>query len=169
MNYNWRSHTINSNDLRATLASYLGHFKHANSHNLIQSLWQQYPWLSWLFKLTANHQLIPLWQPQEVTSLYWQWSFFIKQFPRCFVLLQVGNCVELYNSQAQNMTQVLKLSLSKVRSPFRATFSLPLKKLASLERQLRKLRCNYLLVTEIGYLKSGLRKRALRRLVIYTP
>jgi len=35
--------------IRATLASYLGHFKHASSLNLMRSLWRRYPWLAWLF------------------------------------------------------------------------------------------------------------------------
>ncbi len=162
-----KTNTINSSVLRATLASYLGHFKHANSHRLIQTVWQAHPWLSWLFTLTAKHQLIPLWQPQEVTSLYSQWSFFVKRFPGCFVLLQVGNCIELYNGQAQKLTAAFDLSLSPVRPPFQATFSLTLKKLASLERRLCTLRHNYLVVTEVGYLKGGMKRRALRRLVIY--
>ncbi|WP_295436622.1 RNA-directed DNA polymerase [uncultured Thiodictyon sp.] len=37
--------------LRAVLASYLGHFGHANSFNLVQSLFAEFPWLGHLFAL----------------------------------------------------------------------------------------------------------------------
>jgi retron-type reverse transcriptase len=36
--------------LHATLASYHGHFKHANSYRLQQRLWQSFPWLDLLFE-----------------------------------------------------------------------------------------------------------------------
>ena len=37
--------------LRAVLASYLGHFGHADSFNLVQSLFAEFPWLGRLFAL----------------------------------------------------------------------------------------------------------------------
>lgn len=36
-------------ELRQTLASYLGHFKHANAHNLTKSLFEKYPYLKYIF------------------------------------------------------------------------------------------------------------------------
>lgn len=36
--------------LRATLASYVGHFVHANSERLISQLFTDWPWLDWLFR-----------------------------------------------------------------------------------------------------------------------
>jgi hypothetical protein len=41
-------------ELQATIASYLGHFRHASSYRLTRSLWQQYPWLSRYFWLTFS-------------------------------------------------------------------------------------------------------------------
>lgn len=59
--------------LRATLASYLGHFSHASAFNLTQSLWRRYPWLGEIIVMSPEGRLVPLWEPACVTSLLGQW------------------------------------------------------------------------------------------------
>ena len=39
------------NALRQTLSSYLGHFKHADTHRLVESLWAEHGWLAQYFIL----------------------------------------------------------------------------------------------------------------------
>lgn len=55
--------------IRATLASYIGHFKHAHSLKLIQNIWQTSPWLNDLFAFNAkDYQLTPKYSPAKTVG-----------------------------------------------------------------------------------------------------
>ena len=50
--HGWRMYHFDQevlNNLFATLSSYLGHFKHADSYKLVKSVWQRYSFLSCYF------------------------------------------------------------------------------------------------------------------------
>jgi hypothetical protein len=89
--------------LRAMLASYLGHFRHANAHRLVASLWQRYPWLTWVLRLSEARRLLRVDVASSATSLHGQWRYFRRRFPQACVLMQVGNRVEMYGSDAQHV------------------------------------------------------------------
>jgi hypothetical protein len=75
--------------LRSVLASYWGHFKHADHYRLARKVFTRFPWLSCLFDL-RNDRFIPLWQPVEVTGYKSQQRFFQRQFPHAEVRIQRG-------------------------------------------------------------------------------
>ena len=75
--------------LQALLASYFGHFRHANSHHLITSIFHRYPWLLLLFDYSNGH-LNPLWQPCQVSSYRSQIRYFRRRFPTAELILQRG-------------------------------------------------------------------------------
>ncbi len=54
--------------LQSQLASYLGHFKHASHHHLLNRMLQRFCWLACLFNL-SQCRLFPLWKPKLVKQL----------------------------------------------------------------------------------------------------
>jgi len=78
--------------LRAILASFLGHFAHADAWRLRQSLFTSPGWLS---RLSDRRQgrLGPRWEPAAVISLRRQVPYFRRHFPPALVLVQIGNRV----------------------------------------------------------------------------
>jgi RNA-directed DNA polymerase len=149
--------------LRATLASYLGHFRHANAMRLTRALWQRHPWLMPVFKLLSGYHLQPLWEPASVTSLRSQWHYFKQHHPESINLMQVGNRVEAFNADADKLLSVLDIHLAhKPRHRFDATLSLPLNQLNSLRQKLWQMRIPHLFVAEEGYMRGGMKRRVLR-------
>lgn len=138
--------------LRSTLASYLGHFRHSNSHRLKRALWRRYPWLSELFNFSSSplswkigdewQEILPRWEPPIVTSLLSQWSYFKAIWPNALLLMQIGNRLKSFDQKLDiTMRQKNKL----------------------LER-LRQQNTAYILMLEEGYLKGGLKRRILREI-----
>jgi len=62
--------------LRATLSSYLGHFRHANTFQLWQSLWRDHAWLAVYFDWDAARQrLVPRYaMPKGLTNVRQQYA-----------------------------------------------------------------------------------------------
>jgi hypothetical protein len=77
--------------LRTVFASYLGHFRHADSHRLIASLWQEWPWLGlWLSWQPHRQRMLPLWKPRQVSGYRSQVRYFRATFPFARVVVQRG-------------------------------------------------------------------------------
>ncbi len=79
--------------LRQTMASYLGHFGHADSHRLVRGLWEKHVWLQDIFVLLADGQLQPEYEPrQRPSSLRQQYRWAWQRFGRGLtpVALQPG-------------------------------------------------------------------------------
>jgi len=77
--------------LRAMLASYIGHCKHASSLKLIQSIWRKHPWLSWLYAFDATHwRLQEKYQPPSHFNFKQQIQFFRSNYPTATLLIQKG-------------------------------------------------------------------------------
>ncbi len=161
--------------LRATLASYLGHFKHANSIHLIQRISQRFTWLPQLFHLYPHgkilHQgytLIPRWQPIQVSSLRSQWRYFKRQHPNALVIMQVGRVYEVYDQDALLIQQRFQRTLVPQKAIGRYGVKQCLRYYAAtvkrLCRRLRKAEIPYQLIVEEGYLRGGMKRRVLRQL-----
>ncbi|WP_457671438.1 reverse transcriptase domain-containing protein [Thiolapillus sp.] len=123
--------------LRSCLASYLGHFRHANSHRLILSLWEKWPWLGlFLDYALKQEQLIPLWQPRQVGGYRSQVRFFRKLFPCAHVVVQRGCEMDAFPPWGDG---------------HRLASALP-----AIRKEVRQLN-----VVEAGYLKGGLKRRVI--------
>ena len=85
--------------LAATLSSYLGHFKLANSWNLWQAIWQRYAFLSRYFDFDAeNWRLVRKYTvPKGFRRVRQQYRYFRWRFPQDALLFQVGRFVEFYD------------------------------------------------------------------------
>lgn len=147
--------------LRATLASYLGHFKHANSWRLQQSLWKRYPFLNHIFKLEKFATLSVLNESPESRSFCQQWLYFKQHYPHGILFIQTGNHVETYNDDALQLKQIGYALNKTARTHFEQTISIPLKCFKSLRRHLRRNQIAHSFAAEQGYQKK-IKHRVLR-------
>lgn len=152
--------------LRATLASYLGHFQHASARRLTRSLWRHYPWLGLLFSPQGRpFPLVPRFEPATVSSLRGQWRFFAAAFPDRLILIQVGNRVEAYGEHARVLAREFGVRPDRApRSGFEESVGLPLQRLKGVRRTLCRRATAHLFVAEEGWLKGGMKRRVLRLL-----
>ena len=164
--------------LRAALASYLGHFRHANSNRLQQQIWSEFGWLKLLFESTPT-KLRPRWEPQSVTSFRSQWRYFshwaasiVQRAPIPISLIQMGRSVMLFNRDVTVLLEQIPRLLQwrgvklQSRSGFEQTLEFSFSSYRSLNRKLQKQQISFLFVAEEGFLRGGLKRRALRTLYI---
>lgn len=118
--------------LRATLASYCGHFKHANSYHLQQQLWQAFPWLTVLFEPSLTPRYEP--KPCAVTRYASQIRYFKRHYPVARLYIQRGKQTDVI----QQKTTVASV-----------TKDLPPLLLAVAQVHVR----------QVGYMRDGLRRR----------
>lgn len=112
---------------RATLASYLGHLKHADSFELRRGIWREFEFLAQYFRLDdAGLTLTPLYTlPQSFACTRWQYNGLKKLFPGDVLLFQVGCYYEFYHSADEGLALSLGLHpLAKNRRG--ARFGMPL-------------------------------------------
>jgi len=149
--------------LRASLASYVGHGRHAAAWGLFQRVFQRHAWLRVLFTMHDSLRLQPRWLPPAVTSLRGQWRWFVREWPGLAVLVQTGHRFELYNDQARSLARWLTVALDPVpRQSFTATLSAPLTRVQGFRRALRQCGIAHLFLAEEGFLPGGLKCRVLR-------
>jgi RNA-directed DNA polymerase len=105
-------------NLRAVLASYIGHFKWANSYRLQMSLMKRYGFLKRFFSLkdgriTENYRV-----PGNIPSLRLQYRYFKTRFSEDVLLFQVGNYYEFYqdDSDVAGMLGLKKIHKSSTRN-----------------------------------------------------
>ena len=140
--------------LQAILASYWGHFRHADSYRLRQGIFRDFPWLHLFFRDPVD--LRPRWQPILVSSLASLWRYFEREFPACLLIVQCGRQL-LLNAELPG--------LPPYRGPARLrAWRVEIGNLAGLQARLRRYRCSYLFCSEEGYLQGGLKRRVLRRI-----
>ena len=142
-------------DLRATLASYWGHFKHANHYRLIGQLGQKFPWLTLLFHgvgwgddrnpsddAQRKAMLIPKWKPDpaDIVGYRTQVLFFQQQFPYSRLSVQRGMEVDIFY---------------------------PSSPLVGVPLSPQPTACvSHIIIRENGYLKGGLKRRQISKLFI---
>jgi RNA-directed DNA polymerase len=85
--------------LAATLSSYLGHFRLANSWNLWQSLWAGFPFLAQYFEFDAGRwRLVRKYPvPAGLDIVRRQYRYFRWRFPEDALLFRVGRFYEFYD------------------------------------------------------------------------
>ena len=87
--------------VRQTLASYLGHFKHADSWRLVQGVFERYRWLTAVFRV-EDGRLVPLYEPgHEPAGLRAQYRWALRRHGGACIFFQVGCFCEFYGEQAE--------------------------------------------------------------------
>jgi hypothetical protein len=129
--------------LRAVLASYWGHFQHANSVRLRAAIFRHYPWLALLFDSTLQ----PRWQPPPHPRISYksQLRFFRRHYPLADFRVQRGLEQDKFYFDS-----------SRVKMDFR--------KANSYSESI--LWVTRVIIREQGHLKNGLKCRVVTRLFI---
>jgi RNA-directed DNA polymerase len=155
--------------LQASLTSYLGHCRHAQSAGLVRSLFAQHPWLQYILQPVYHGGAMGLrWvdRPAGVTSLASQWRYFRRRYPGHLLLLHVGQRLEMWGAQGDALS--LSAGSSPVQRPgLGSGLAWPVSRGAVLRRSLRRRGRAFCQIFEDGYLRSGMKRRSLRW--IYTP
>ncbi len=134
--------------LNATMASYLGHFSHANSRALVRKIYNQQAWLSYFF-YQQNHQLRTKSQLKQKT--FKQQQAFMKQHYKLpYLFIQKGRYYQYFNPTG---------ILSKEK---------PLQMLAGMLAFLRKKGISYVWFAETSHQHHAAKKRQLSQLFIAT-
>ncbi len=140
--------------LRAQVASYLGHCRHARAGRLWQATLRRYPWLRDVFDQpeTAGptQPLRPAWEPPSVTSLASQYRYFARRYPDARILLQAGNRWLLADRTAP---------AARPRPGLGPCREWTARQLPALRQRLKRQRVAHVVVNQTGYLKSGFRRR----------
>jgi hypothetical protein len=142
------------------------HLRHARHYRLVAALRRRFPWLDEMFFWhgTTPH---PRWRPVMVTSLRSQWRFFQRQWPAHLLLVQVGKRLEVFNQHVETVARLCGLARpGSPRQGFVATLSLPWRARDQVMRRLRRSGQPYGLISEEGYLRSGMKRRSLTILAI---
>lgn len=167
--------------LRASLASYLGHLRHAHSQRLVARLVERRPWLAELFDLAPGPRLHPRWEPRGIPSLGGQWRALRRRFQPGRVLIQVGRCWELHGGDQAGIPERLirvarpisrrGMGAMAASGPVDGTgamgWAFPRRAAGWIEAHWRSQGQGYAVVAEEGRLRGGLKRRVLRRL--YRP
>jgi len=158
--------------LRARLASFLGHLRHANSFVLWQQTLARFPWLRLMFDLpvadgregSKTLPLRPTWEPPSVSGLAGQYRYFVKQYPDSRVLMQVGKHWLASGASAARATRWMAGAVRVHRTGLGACEELPAHRLAALRRKLKRAGIAHVLAGQTGHFKTGYQRRALKLL-----
>jgi len=100
-------------ELRQVLASYLGHFCHANTFNLTRALFEKHAWLRELFLLKEGKLLERFKYRGVFRSLISQARFFKYRLEGYVVFFTIGNYTELYGEDALLAGRLLGLQVTR--------------------------------------------------------
>ncbi|MCK9469817.1 MAG: hypothetical protein M0Q49_10415 [Porticoccaceae bacterium] len=167
--------------LRAQVASYLGHLRHAHSYRLWLHTLERFPWLSWIFDQPENAvgaqyvgaasaatctSLRPAWEPAAVSGLAGQYRAFVRRYPDACVLMQVGKNWLAAGGQAAPLA-LLSGAVTARRPGFGHCIELSAYRLAQARQKLKRAAIPHVLVAQSGHFKTGFKRRAM--MLIWRP
>jgi RNA-directed DNA polymerase len=98
-------------ELFAVISSYLGHCKHANSHRLLQKIWQNNDYLHRYF--TLDFKTVRLSRRYlmagTVSTVRHQYGYWQKQFKGDIIFMKVGRFIEFYHTPSPTIVKLLRL------------------------------------------------------------
>ena len=153
--------------LFASLNSYLGHFRHANTHTLKQHLFETHGWLRHYFTYKGGKLNRLYVTPRGFRNLRMQYHYFLNRFYRDLIFFQVGCFYEFYGKQAVKAVHHLKLSLIPGKFGFRRRCGIGVKALDRYVARALQQGKTVVVIQQTGYL---LRHVAERKLAVkYLP
>lgn len=148
--------------LRQTLASYLGHFRHADAYRLTRSLFEKYAYLRDIFSIDDNGNLGPLYEPPfEPASLRGQYKWVTGRYGDYCIFFQVGRFCEFYGPQADRYGRPFGLKLEEGKRMPGIQCGFPVRYLTVFKKRLFQAGMPYVVVGERGYYPLGLKKRVI--------
>lgn len=156
--------------LTATLSSYLGHFKMANTYNLCKSLWERYPFLSQYFELDIKSRKLKrkYKYPKGLKRVFRQYLYFRWRFKGDVILFQVGSFFEFYSRHDKKVGRLLGLSeiideknRKKIKKSKRGVrYGFPVKRLHTYIQCLFRHKLSVSIILEKERYLSGIKERA---------
>ncbi len=146
--------------LAATLSSYRGHVRLANSWNLWTMIWRRFDFLHRYFDFDAERgRLVRKYAaPNEVCQVRKQYRYFRWRFPDDALLFQVGRFVEFYDIGACPVADILGLKpMRPNRRGVRAGF--PIHQTHRHVQALLKSGMDVVLIAECDDAMGGIRRR----------
>lgn len=118
--------------LRSILASYLGHFMHANSYRLVASIFKRFSELNHFFEFkystVGSFELSPRYRFKNVAGgISSQYGYYVSCFRGDILFFQVGYYYEFYTELPVDIVQVLRLRRLE-RSSRNAYYGFPCRK-----------------------------------------
>jgi len=162
--------------LQQVLASYLGHFKHANAKRLCMALFGRFDFLPLMFALDVSGMRLQSRlsasrmqrQGRQQQSFRQQVSWFKANHPQHLLLVQLGRFCELYDDGALTAAKHSSLAVRKSSRGFRYQAGFPLKQLANYKKDLRQQGVSYAVVAEQGRLHKRLKHRQITEYLTFT-
>jgi retron-type reverse transcriptase len=147
--------------LAATLSSYLGHFKMANTYSLCRSLWDRYPFLSQYLDLEPQaRKLVRKYRhPRGMRSVYSQYLYYHWRFRGDILFFQVGRFFEFYHAKDKGLAYLLGLSRMQ-KNPRGAKYGFPVNLMNRYFWQLLKRRVSVTVILERERYLTGIKERA---------
>jgi hypothetical protein len=96
--------------MAAVLASYMGHFGHADCYRLVQGLWQEFQFLGQYFHRHDDGIVRKDKVPVDVRGVAHQYRYYRHLFPGDVILFQVGRFMEFYQPGDAEVAQRLGLA-----------------------------------------------------------
>jgi len=150
-------------ELRQTLASYLGHFRHANTRRLVRGIFARYEFLPEMFEIETRkneYHLKLLTEPITSPDTFReQYEWFMKIFSAHCIFFQVGRYFELHGSQMKRHAGILGLKAGHQQRGFGAQCGFPKMLLDGYKNICIRKGIDYVVVMENGYYPTGLKKR----------
>lgn len=147
-------------ELAACLASYLGHFKQADTFRLRNRLWRAFPYLGEYFEVDAASQRLMRRYPtvKNFRRVLGQYRYFRGCFPDDVLFFQVGRFIEFYGHADQSIAVLLGLGCmgENLRG---ALWGFPLAYVRYYLRRLLRAGLNVTCIAETGRYLNGIQER----------
>ena len=152
--------------LRAQVASFLGHCRHAGAARLWHGTLTRFPWLSALFDrpedATRARPLRPAWTATAVTGLAGQYRALARRCPEARLLMQVGNRWLLTAPDEAGARRLVAPGASRVRRPgLGACLEVHPRDLPALRARLKRAGQAHALAAQTGHYRTGFKRREL--------
>ena len=151
--------------LRATIASYWGHFIHADSYKLRTSILKKNQWLLEYFEITANVLIntakgfIPKYkQPKLWNKVANQYKYYADKYKDSIVLFEVGKYIEFYDDIKSSVVDLFKLKPLKANKRG-AIYGFPKQRINKYKNILEKAKYSWITVHETGRILCGIKER----------
>jgi hypothetical protein len=169
--------------LRAQIASFLGHCRHASAERVWQKTLTRFPWLHTVFEAPENalrdRRLRPAWTAVAVSGLAGQYRTLRRRHPDALWLLQVGNRWRLPVSQPRRSGLgrdgasgphppiAAKAAPTKSTAGLGPCLEFRASDLAGVRRRLKRAGQAHALAAQTGHFKTGFKRREL--VLIWRP
>ncbi|MCI0697289.1 RNA-directed DNA polymerase [candidate division KSB1 bacterium] len=151
----------------ATINSYLGLFRHAQTGRLVEKLFQQHVFLQKFF-LRKKHKIVRLDQALRRTRyLRQQIRWLLRTFPHHLCLVQVGSYFEAYGWQAEVLHQAAGLNLNAKWRGFSPACGFPKKQISAVLSKLKSQRLPVVVVEETGHELRHTKQRLIAMMIEY--